>query len=522
MTDATGLTGSKLNVLLIGGGGREHALAEAMSRSPLLDTLYITHPSNPGLAALGTPVDVPVSGKELYRLQQFCDRKNIGLVVIGPEDPLAEGYADALRKKSDGSVRPVFGPGKAGAMLESDKAFAKQMMRSASVPTGEGRVFTDPNAAKHYLVAVARDDEEVSGLIEGLDRIQDQSARYHALAALVRVGTAATHGGTVGAPDLSLLKDAGIGRDRADTVALAKRIAAAWDAPRKSLPVIKACGLAKGKGVILPATLREAFDAIDDMMVRKVFGDAGKKVIVEERLQGTEVSILALLDGRNILILPPCQDHKRLGEGDTGPNTGGMGAFCPADTVDEAVMRTVETDVFVAIADALRREEIDFRGVLYAGLMLTPGGPKVLEFNTRFGDPECQPLMARLESDAIELFLATAEGRLDEVDVRFSEQHAVCVVLASPGYPADPKTGGEIVGIDKAQEVDGVRVYHAGTRSEGGTLVTAGGRVLGVTALAPDFATARAHAYRACDRIRFDGMQYRRDIGAGVSATARA
>lgn len=522
MTSDSGRRTGKINVLLIGGGGREHALAEALSRSARLGTLYVSHPSNPGLAALGTPVDVPVSGRELYRLQQFCDRKDIGLVVIGPEDPLAEGYADALSKAGDGSVRPVFGPGKRGAMLEADKAFAKQMMRAASIPTGEGRVFTDAGAAKHYLIAVARDDEEVSRLVEGLDRIQDQGTRYNALAALVRVGTAVTHGGTVGAPDLSLLKDAGIGRDRADTLAIARRISAAWDAPRKSLPVIKACGLAKGKGVILPATLREAFDAVDSMMVRKEFGDAGLKIMIEERLQGTEVSILALLDGHNILILPPCQDHKRLGDGDAGPNTGGMGAFCPADTVDEATMRMIETDVFVAIADALRREEIDFRGVLYAGIMLTPGGPKVLEFNTRFGDPECQPLMARLESDALELFLATAEGRLDEVDVRFSEQHAVCVVMASDGYPANPKSGDAITGLDKAGEVEGVTVYHAGTKTVDGEVVTAGGRVLGVTAVGPDFATARARAYRACDRIRFRGMQYRRDIGAAKVVASRA
>lgn len=522
MTSDSGQRTDKINVLLIGGGGREHALAEALSRSERLGTLYVTHPSNPGLAALGTPVDVPVSARELYRLQQFCDRKNIGLVVIGPEDPLAEGYADALSKAGDGSVRSVFGPGKRGAMLEADKAFAKQMMRAASIPTGEGRVFTDPSAAKHYLIAVARDDEEVSGVVEGLDRIQDQATRYNALAALVRVGTAVTHGGTVAAPDLSLLRDAGIGRDRPDTLAIARRVAAAWDAPRKSLPVIKACGLAKGKGVILPATLREAFDAVDSMMVRREFGDAGAKIIIEERLQGTEVSILALLDGHNILILPPCQDHKRLGDGDAGPNTGGMGAFCPAETVDEATMRMIESDVFVAIADALRREEIDFRGVLYAGIMLTPGGPKVLEFNTRFGDPECQPLMARLESDALELFLATAEGRLDDTDVRFSEQYAVCVVMASDGYPAHPKAGDAITGLEKAGEVEGVTVYHAGTKLADGEVVTAGGRVLGVTAVGSDFATARARAYRACDRIQFRGMQYRRDIGSGKAVTAKA
>jgi phosphoribosylamine--glycine ligase len=512
----------KVNVLLIGGGGREHALAEAMARSPRLGTLYITHPGNPGLGALGTPVDVPVSARELYRLGQFCDRKDVGLVVIGPEDPLAEGYADALAQRGDGGTRAVFGPGKRGAMLESDKAFAKQMMRAAGVPTGEGRVFTDASAAKHYLLAVARDDDGVARLMEGLDRIQDAGTRYAVLSALIRVGDAAEHGTTVSAPDLSLLKDAEVGRDRSEMVTLARRMAAAWDLPRKGLPVIKACGLAKGKGVVLPATLREAFDTVDAMMTRLEFGDAGRKVIIEERLQGTEVSVLALMDGHNILVLPPCQDHKRLGEGDTGPNTGGMGAFCPADTVDDATMRAIESDVFVAMADALRREEIDFRGVLYAGIMLTPGGPKVLEFNTRFGDPECQPLMARLESDAVELLLATAEGRLDDIDVRFSEQHAVCVVLASEGYPAAPRSGDAISGIDKAEQVEGVRVYHAGTKAGAdGEIQTNGGRVLGVTALGPDFATARTRAYRACERIAFRGVQFRRDIGKAATPAAR-
>jgi phosphoribosylamine--glycine ligase len=325
----------------------------------------------------------------------------------------------------------------------------------------------------------------------------------------------------VSAPDLSLLKDAGVGIDRADTVTIAKRIAAAWDAPRRGLPVIKACGLAKGKGVILPSTLGQAFDAVDAMMIRREFGDAGRKILVEERLQGTEVSILALLDGHSILVLPPCQDHKRLGDHDTGPNTGGMGAFCPADTVDEATMRVIETEVFVAIADALRREEIEFRGVLYAGIMLTPGGPKVLEFNTRFGDPECQPLMARLESDALELFLATAQGRLEDVDIRFSEQHAVCVVLASEGYPANPKSGDTITGVDAADRVAGVKVYHAGTKKDGENLVTAGGRVLGVTAVGPDFDTARARAYEACEKIGFCGKQMRADIGAPKAVAAR-
>ncbi|MEM9374054.1 MAG: phosphoribosylamine--glycine ligase, partial [Planctomycetota bacterium] len=248
-------------------------------------------------------------------------------------------------------------------------------------------------------------------------------------------------------------------------------------------------------------------------------GDAGKTVLIEERLRGTEVSVLALVDGQNILILPPCQDHKRLADQDTGPNTGGMGAFCPADTVDDATMRTIETEVFVPIVDALRRDEIEFRGVIYAGLMLTPGGPKVLEFNVRFGDPECQPLMARLESDALELFLATAEGRLDDVDVRFSDEHAVSVVMASAGYPASPRSGDVITGIEHAASMTGVRVHQAGTKAVGGETQTAGGRVLSVTGLAGDREAARALAYRGVEQIAFEGAQFRRDIaGAAVHA----
>jgi len=442
-SDPSGTNHGTINVLLVGGGGREHALAEAMRRSPRLGRLFITHPENPALAALGTPVDVPVLGKELYRLGQFCDREDIGLVVIGPEDPLNEGYADELSKRADGTRRPVFGPGKAGAQLETDKAYAKQMMRAASIPTGDGRAFTDYERAVEYYSS------------------------------------------------------------------------------RNEPMVVKAAGLAKGKGVIVPETIEEGLAAIESMMKQLAFGDAGKTVLVEERLQGTEVSVLALVDGQNILMLPPCQDHKRLGDGDSGPNTGGMGAFCPADSVDDATMRVIETEVFVPIVDALRREEIEFRGVIYAGLMLTPGGPKVLEFNVRFGDPECQPLMARLESDALELFLATAEGRLHEVDVRFSDQHAVCVVMASHGYPASPRTGDAITGIEHAGSITGVRVHQAGTKGVGGSIVTAGGRVLGVTGLGADRESARALAYRGVDGISFDGAQYRRDIAKAPAHAKR-
>jgi phosphoribosylamine--glycine ligase len=426
---------SKVNVLLIGGGGREHALAAAISRSPKLGTLYATHMGNPGIAKLAEPVDVPVSKNELYRLAQFCDKNKVELVVIGPEDPLAEGWADALRKKSDGSQRMIFGPGAKGAQLEADKAYAKQMMKAASVPTAEGKVFTKFEQAQEFL------------------RTRDE------------------------------------------------------------LFVIKATGLAKGKGVIVPKTNEEGIAAARDMLVNRAFGDAGKSILVEEALKGTEVSVLALLDGHNILVLPPCQDHKRLRDNDEGPNTGGMGAFCPAETISDSVMHQIESEVLVPIADALRRDEIEFRGVLYAGIMLTPGGPKVLEFNVRFGDPECQPLMTRLQSDVIELLWATAAGTLDQVDVQYSPQQCVTVVLASKGYPEAPENGFPITGIEDAETIEGVSVFHAGTKlDEDGNVVTNGGRVLAVTALGDSMEQARDRAYAAIDKIHFEGMQLRRDI----------
>jgi len=429
-----------INVLLIGSGAREHALACGLARSNRLGTLFATDMTNPGIAKLAKPVDVPALSKELYRLVQFCDRENIELIVIGPEDPLAQGWADTLSKKADGSPRLVFGPGAKGALLEADKAYAKQMMRAASVPTAEGRVFTQLEHAEEYLKT------------------------------------------------------------------------------RDEIFVIKATGLAKGKGVIVPETNEEGITAVRDMMKKRVFGDAGKTVLVEEKLNGTEVSVLALLDGHNILVLPPCQDHKRLGDGDKGPNTGGMGAFCPAETISDEIMQQIESEVLVPIADVLRRDEIDFKGVLYAGIMLTPAGPKVLEFNVRFGDPECQPLIARLESDLIELLWATASGSLDEVEVKFSSKVGVCVVLASKGYPESPETGDVITGVEDAEAIEGVTVFHAGTKLlENGFLVTAGGRVLSITALGDTMEQARELAYKGIDKIHFEGMQVRTDIARDAS-----
>lgn len=432
-----------INVLLIGGGGREHALALAISKSPKLGTLHATHTGNPGIAQLAKAVDVPVSNEEIYRLAQYCDKHDIDLVVIGPEDPLAHGWADALRvNKATGKARLIFGPSKRGAMLEADKAYAKQVMRSASIPTAEGKTFKDAGFAIEYL------------------RTRDEPY------------------------------------------------------------VVKATGLAKGKGVIVPETMEDAEKAIKSILRDRAFGDAGKEILLEERLKGTEVSVLALTDGSSIYVLPACQDHKRLNDGDKGPNTGGMGVFCPSGTIDDETMREIEREVLVPLLDALRRDEIEFHGVLYAGLMLTPGGPKVLEFNVRFGDPECQPLMARLESDALDMLRSTADGSLDDVDIRFSDQAAVCVVLASEGYPDNPRTGDVISGLKAAEEVEGVTVYHAGTKVVNGKVVTNGGRVLSVTALGDTMEEARERAYRACDLIEFEGKQLRRDIARGVTANA--
>lgn len=430
---------NKINVLLIGGGGREHALAWRLKKSPSVAKLFTTHPENPGIAALATPVGFPFSTTD-YRLELFCREQNIGLVVIGPEGPLADGLADKLASPTTA----VFGPGKEAAQLESDKAWAKDVMRSASIPTAEGRVFRDASAATRYL--------------------ESRDTSY----------------------------------------------------------VVKACGLASGKGVVVAQTLAEARDAVDRIMVKRQFGSAGDKVLIEERLTGKEVSVFALTDGRNVVILDPCQDHKRLLDSDEGPNTGGMGAFCPAPTIDAKTMATVQRDVVVSTIDALRRDGLEFRGLLYCGLMLTPGGPKVLEFNVRFGDPECQCLVRRMQGDWARLLHGAATGRLHEVanEAESSSEHVCCIVLAARGYPANPESGREITGIAEAEKVEGVTVFHAGTTIDKvGRLVTAGGRVLNVVAAGASLEEARTRAMQAADQIKFEGKQHRTDIGLPAAPT---
>ncbi|MBX3351991.1 MAG: phosphoribosylamine--glycine ligase [Phycisphaeraceae bacterium] len=424
-------------VLLIGGGGREHALAWKLRQSPRVKALYATHTQNAGIASLSQPIDHAHSMRELYRLELFCERAGVNLVVVGPEAPLAEGIAEKLTTPG----RVVFGPGRQAAQLEADKAWAKQIMRAAAVPTAESRVFKHPEEAKRYLET------------------------------------------------------------------------------REEAPVIKATGLAAGKGVYLPDTLEEAIKAIDEIMVQRRFGDAGAQVLLEERLSGPEASVLALVDGRSILVLDQAQDHKRIGEGDTGPNTGGMGAYCPAHVLTDEQMTRVEREVFLPIVDTLRRDDIEYRGILYAGLMLTPAGPKVLEFNVRFGDPECQALLPRMKCDFAELCWRTATGTLDECELSFDPRHACCVVLAQHGYPGESKKGAAITGVDEVERA-GVHVFHASTtRSPSGELLSGGGRVLSVVAMGDTLEQARERANAAAATIRFEGKVYRRDIGAKALVT---
>ncbi|MEM1209934.1 MAG: phosphoribosylamine--glycine ligase [Planctomycetota bacterium] len=427
-----------VHTLVVGSGGREHALGDALKRSPLCGKLFFA-PGNAGTAALGTNVDLPatpVNTKHVDDINYFCREHDIALIVIGPEAPLAEGLVDRLEQ--DG--RFVFGPTAEAAKLEADKAYAKQVMKAASIPTADARTFTDFRAAAAYVES------------------------------------------------------------------------------REEPVVVKATGLAAGKGAIVCDTVDEALDALDLCFNRQAFGDAGKTVLVEEKMLGQELSVLALVDGQNLFVLDPCQDHKQAHEGDTGPNTGGMGAYCPTPLIDDALMTTIERDILVPAVDYLRRDGTTFRGVLYAGLMLTAAGPKVIEFNCRFGDPETQPLVARLKGDLLQAMRLTCVGRLDEADLSFDPKtHAACVVVCSEGYPGDYRKGLPITGLDEAAALPGVAIHHAGTTAtRDGRVVTHGGRVLNVTATGDSLADAVEKANAAADLIQFDGAWFRRDIGHRV------
>ena len=417
-----------MNVLVIGSGGREHAICRSLARSPRLDKLFIL-PGNAGTESLGT--NVPGDPNDIELVLSVARRENIELTVIGPEDPLAAGLTDALQAAG---LR-AFGPIAAAARLEADKAYAKQVMRQHAIPTAEARVFDDYELARHYI-----------------------STRDEAL-------------------------------------------------------VVKAAGLAKGKGAIVCDDPSDAIIAAERMLKHGVFGDAGRKIVVEKRLEGREVSMLAIVAGRTICVLEPSQDHKRLLDHDEGPNTGGMGAFSPTDTIDADTLHFIEQHVFVPTIDALVREDIHFCGVLYAGLILTAAGPKVLEFNCRFGDPETQAQLPRIKTDLLEVLDAAVSGTLDQLDVEWDPRHALCVVMASGGYPDKYPTGLPITGLPDDADRDDLAIFHAGTKRADGQIVTSGGRVLGVTALGDTLADARQLAYETVEQIHFEGAHYRRDLG---------
>ena len=424
-----------MKVLVVGNGGREHAIAWKISQSPRADRVFVA----PGNAGTAKDVEnIEIAADNITELIQFSKQNEIGLTIVGPEVPLCNGLVDAFE---DAGLK-VFGPSRAAAQLEGSKVFCKNVLRAADVPTADFQEFHNAESAERFI-----------------------NERY-------------------------------------------------CETPEDCPVVIKADGLAAGKGAIVCGTRDEALEAIDIIARQKQFGDAGNKMIIEDRLQGIEASILAITDGQTILTLPPAEDHKRAHDGDTGPNTGGMGAYCPTPSIDEKTLRWVESNVLVQTVHVMKRKRIPFRGILYAGMMMTPQGPKVLEYNVRFGDPECQPLLLRLKTDFLDLLEATVDRRLGEIGpLQWDERPSVCVVMASDGYPGKYEKGKVIRGLEDAAAIEDVKVFHAGTRlDENQNVLTNGGRVLGVTALGDSVATAKLQAYKAIKCIRWDGAWCRKDI----------
>jgi phosphoribosylamine---glycine ligase len=424
-----------LRVLVVGSGGREHALCWAIAASPLCDALFCA-PGNAGIDQ--EAVCAPIEPTDVDGLLDFCRGERIDFVVVGPEAPLVAGLVDRL----EAARIKAFGPSAAAAMLEGSKAFTKELCARAGIPTAAFRRFTDPAEARAWIEAK-------------------------------------------GAPI-----------------------------------VVKADGLAAGKGAVVCASVEEAVAAAEDILGGR-FGAAGSEIVVEEFLEGEEASFFALCDGRTALPLATAQDHKRVGEGDVGPNTGGMGAYSPAPAMTPALVEETMARIVRPTLAAMAEMGRPFKGVLYAGLMLAAEGPKLIEYNVRFGDPECQALVVRLTSDLLPALLAARDGVLDRFHLRWRDEASLCVVLAARGYPGAYEKGGEIGGLDEAAALPGVTVFHAGTRAEGGRVLANGGRVLGVTALGATVAEAQRRAYRAVDAIRWPGGFCRRDIGWRAVAGAR-
>lgn len=416
-----------MKILVVGGGGREHALCWKLSQNPKVERILCA-PGNGGTAQIGE--NIPVKDDDIPALVALAADQEVDLVVVGPELPLVLGLENALRQEGI----PCFGPSAYPANLEGSKAFSKNVMHDAGVPTAPFRVFDEFD----------------------------------------------------------------------DAVAFIKE---------KGAPiVVKADGLAAGKGVIVATSEAEAIEAVEDMMVKKSFGAAGERVVIEEALKGEEASFLAFCDGLNYALLPSSQDHKAVNEGDTGPNTGGMGAYSPAPILPKEKYEETAEMCIKPILKHLAAKGEPFKGVLYAGLMYTENGPSVLEYNVRFGDPECQPLLMRLETDLLEIMFACIDGKLDQVKVTSTPQTACGVVIAAEGYPGSYPKGMEVTGLDEADAMDGVKVFQAGTEFKDGKVLTSGGRVLCVTALGDDLAAAQKKAYAAVDKVHFDKSYFRRDI----------
>jgi len=493
-----------LKVLVVGKGGREHALCWKLKQSRRVTGVFCA----PGNAGTGLDaVNVAIEPGDFRALMQFAKREGIGLTVIGPEEPLANGIVDAFQREG---LR-VFGPRKDAAELEASKVFAKELMRQASIPTADYRVFRSAPDAELYILS-----REVSLVVrsKGRSTIRHTQLCRTAAETLEQIERIMDPREML-SPGVQVELEERGERRAFNTAAEARE----YVLGRPLGMVLKADGLAAGKGVYVCDNLREALEAIDQVMVRRIFGKAGDRLILEERLDGQEASILALTDGRTIVPLESSQDHKRAFDHDEGPNTGGMGAYSPAPIVTPELMEQVEREILVPAVHAMKRARRSFRGVLYAGLMLTNQGPKVLEFNVRLGDPECQAILMRLKTDLLDVLEAVVDERLDTVEIQWDPRPAVSVVMASEGYPGHYERGRVINNLEQADRMADVKVFHAGTalRSDpqlgrDGRIVTDGGRVLNVTALGDTLVAAQARAYEAARSIRYTGAWYRRDI----------
>ncbi len=417
-----------MKILVVGSGGREHALVWKLQSSPLVRKIHAA-PGNAGISKLAECVEI--ASEDLTGLGDFAQKNSIDLTVVGPELPLTLGIVDQFQQRN----LKIFGPTKMAAMIEGSKVFAKKFMKKYHIPTASFKIFEKPDEAVDFVKS----------------------------------------------SDMPL--------------------------------VIKTDGLAAGKGVLIIEDVNSGISAVQKIMVEKIFKDAGNKVVIEDFLEGEEATILAFTDGKTIVAMPSSQDHKKIYDGDRGPNTGGMGAYAPAPAVDDRMMKRIYDGVLEPTIAGLEREGTVFKGVLYAGLMLTERGPKVMEFNCRFGDPETQVILPLLRSDLAEILMSIVEGELSLADVEWKDDFAVCVILASAGYPGRYEKGRQIFGLDKVEAAKDVLIFHAGTRRQAGRLVTNGGRVLGVTALDKSAEKAIGKTYAQVEKIRFDGAQFRRDIG---------